>query len=35
MTVHRRVDGVSFGRSSALAQVVREAYEGNEPQALA
>ena len=29
------IDGVSFGRSSALAQVVREAYEGNEPQALA
>jgi branched-subunit amino acid aminotransferase/4-amino-4-deoxychorismate lyase len=29
------IDGVSFERSSALAQVVREAYEANEPQALA
>jgi branched-subunit amino acid aminotransferase/4-amino-4-deoxychorismate lyase len=29
------IDGVSFGQSSVLAQVVREAYEANEPQALA
>jgi hypothetical protein len=29
------IDDVPFGRSSALAQVVREAYEDNEAQALA